>query len=68
MDKWIKVSEKYPKIGQQIIHAYKISEENWWWCAGIVDSSDDGIFIDCGDDGEELEYSGYWVEIPRMPE
>ena len=59
---WIKCSEQMPKIGQDILLG-NFRHGIWWWCGGTVDGSDDGLFVDCEVDGEEIRTDHYWKPV-----
>lgn len=64
---WIKCSEQFPKMGDQIILAYPLPSGKFTWCAGEVDGSDDGLFVDYELDGQSIDDDCYWIAVPSLP-
>jgi hypothetical protein len=69
--RWIKCSEQMPKNGDEIVLRYPINRGSditgykYSWVAGIVDGSDDGLFVDYELDGQEIKSDCFWFSIPQ---
>lgn len=66
--RWISGKDEMPKIGDEILMQYPLPSGKYSWIGGVVDGSDDGLFVDFDLDGEPITTNCYWFKIPEAPQ
>jgi hypothetical protein len=63
---WTSCKDGYPDIGRDIVLAYK-EKGKAYWCAGRVEGGYTGMYVDTGEEMQEVTHDSYWALLPELP-